>query len=43
MIKDFGHGRVYVFMDAANLENTAKGLEWWVDEGICSMVRVGGE
>jgi uncharacterized LabA/DUF88 family protein len=31
MIGQFVKGRVYVFIDAANLENSVKSLNWWVD------------
>jgi len=31
MIGKFVKGKVYVFIDAANLENSVKSLGWWVD------------
>jgi len=31
MIEQFVKGRVCVFIDAANLENSVKSLGWWVD------------
>jgi len=31
MIDKFVKGRVYVFIDAANLENSVKSLGWWID------------
>ena len=31
MISKFIKGRVYVFIDAANLESSVKSLKWWVD------------
>lgn len=31
MIGKFVKGRAYVFIDAANLENSVKDLKWWVD------------
>ena len=31
MIGKFAKGKVYVFIDAANLENSVKSLDWWVD------------
>ncbi len=31
MIGQFVKGRVYVFIDAANLESSVKSLGWWVD------------
>jgi uncharacterized LabA/DUF88 family protein len=31
MIGKFTKGRVCVFIDAANLENSVKSLGWWVD------------
>jgi len=31
MISQFVKGKVYVFIDAANLENSVKSLGWWVD------------
>lgn len=31
MLKQFVKGKVYVFIDAANLENSVKSLGWWVD------------
>lgn len=31
MINQFVKGKVYVFIDAANLENSVKSLGWWVD------------
>ncbi|MFH1769313.1 MAG: NYN domain-containing protein [Parcubacteria group bacterium] len=31
MIGKYVRGRVYVFIDAANLENSVKGLGWWID------------
>ena len=38
MLKQFVKGRVYVFIDAANLENSVKSLRWWVD--YCSPATV---
>lgn len=31
MISKFVKGRVYVFIDAANLESSVKSLNWWID------------
>lgn len=31
MIGQFVKGRVCVFIDAANLENSVKSLNWWMD------------
>ncbi|MBU4512000.1 NYN domain-containing protein [Patescibacteria group bacterium] len=31
MISKYVKGKVYVFIDAANLENSVKSLGWWVD------------
>jgi len=31
MISNFVKGKVYVFIDAANLENSVKSLGWWVN------------
>jgi uncharacterized LabA/DUF88 family protein len=31
MVGQFVKGRVYVFIDAANLESSVKSLNWWVD------------
>ncbi|MBU2579166.1 NYN domain-containing protein [Patescibacteria group bacterium] len=31
MISKFIKGRVYIFIDAANLENSVKSLNWWID------------